>query len=334
MQKKEDKTQKMLLGSEEDLMEKMVRKEHTYRKLTEVLPVKELVEPFRKLYSDKGAKGIDVEKGFMAILLQFWEDLSDRQIERALEENIAMKWLCGFKLSEKTPDHSYFGKLRKRLGTKHLKDLFDRVNELMEKAGLIGGVFSFTDSTGIVSKLALWEERDKAIAEGEKKLNNSNVNQYASDKDARYGSKGKKKYWFGYRRQALVDMKQGMITKAFADPADITDMKALKRLIPRQGMLIADKGYSSKKNEKLIKAKAVHSGILKKNNNKEKNRDLDAWLSKVRMPFENVFSQKQRRARYRGKAKVQLQVTMEALTYNLKRLVKISGPPLLPISGA
>ncbi|OIP99670.1 hypothetical protein AUK40_00640 [Candidatus Wirthbacteria bacterium CG2_30_54_11] len=328
MQKEQKQTQRMIFDSEETLLEKLVSRDHAYRKVRELVSINTLVEPFRKLYSDKGAQGIDVEKGFTAILLQFWEDLSDRQMEKALQENTAMKWFCGFRLTEKTPDHSYFGKLRNRVGTKNLKDLFDRVNELLEAAGLIGGTFTFVDSTGIVSKLALWEERDQAIEDGEKRLDNAVVGKYAADKDARYASKGKNKFWFGYRRQVAVDMGQGIITKAFVDPGNILDLHALKRLIPNQGMIIADKGYSSKENEQRIKGKGIHSGILKKENNKEKNRDLDRWLSKVRMPFENVFSQKQRRARYRGTAKVQLQVTMEALTYNLKRLIKIGSPPL------
>lgn len=282
----------MLLNSEEELLEKLVAKDHAYRKVREMLPFGKLVKPFRKLYSDKGAKGIDVEKGFAALLLQFWEDLSDRQMEKALQENTAMKWFCGYRLIEETPDHSYFGKLRKRLGTKRIKDLFDQINKMLEEAGLIGGTFTFVDSTGIVSKLALWEERDRAIEAGEKKFNNAVVGKYVADKDARFGSKGKNKCWFGYKRQLDVDMSQGLITKAIADPANVLDIHALKRLIPKHGMLFGDKGYSSKENEKRLKAKGIHSGIIKKNNNKEKNRDLDSWLCKTRMPYENVFSQK------------------------------------------
>jgi len=329
MQKPADKTQKMLFDSEEELLEKMVKQDHAYRKVKRLVPLEKLVAPFKKLYSDKGAVGIAVEKGFAALLIQFWEDLSDRQMEKALRENVAIKWFCGYRLTEETPDHSYFGKLRKRLGTKRIKDLLDQVNKMLEEAGLIGGYFTFIDSTGIVSKLTLWEERDKAIAKGEESLNNAVVKKYAADKDARFGSKGKKKHWFGYRKQAAVDMKQGMIVKCFVDPADIVDVKACQRLLPRTGMVIADKGYSSKENEVAIRKKGLHSGIIKKNNNKEKNKDLDAWLSKMRTPFENVFALKPRRARYRGLVKVQFQVSMESLVHNLKRLITIDGSPLV-----
>jgi len=38
-----------------------------------------LVEPLRNLYSDLGQTGIDIAKGFKALLVQFWEDYSDRE---------------------------------------------------------------------------------------------------------------------------------------------------------------------------------------------------------------------------------------------------------------
>ena len=65
-----------------------------------------------------------MESGFKCLLIQFYEDLSDRQMENALKDNSPMKWFCGFGLLDRTPDHSYFGKMRKRIGTKKLAELF------------------------------------------------------------------------------------------------------------------------------------------------------------------------------------------------------------------
>ena len=61
---------------------------------------------------------------------------------------------------------------------------------------------------------------------------------------------------------------------------------------------------------------------------KAKNKDLDRWRSQMRAPFEGVFSKFERRARYRGLAKVQFQLFMDALVWNVKRLVQINPPPL------
>jgi transposase len=52
----------------------------------------------------KGAEGYGVERLFRCLLLQFMEDLSDRELERYLEENLAAKWFCGFTVSAPTPD--------------------------------------------------------------------------------------------------------------------------------------------------------------------------------------------------------------------------------------
>jgi hypothetical protein len=46
--------------------------------------------------------------GFRCLLLQYVEDLSDRQMERCLAENLAAKLFCGFELMDQTPDFSYF----------------------------------------------------------------------------------------------------------------------------------------------------------------------------------------------------------------------------------
>ena len=36
------------------------------------------------------------------------KDLSDRELERFLQENNAGKWFCKFELSYRTPDHTTF----------------------------------------------------------------------------------------------------------------------------------------------------------------------------------------------------------------------------------
>jgi len=72
----------------------------------------------------KGADGYGVERLFRCLLLQFMEDLSDRDLERYLEENLAAKWFCGFTLSEPTPDYSLFTRVRTRIGPTRLSQLF------------------------------------------------------------------------------------------------------------------------------------------------------------------------------------------------------------------
>lgn len=57
----------------------------------------------------------------------------------------------------------------------------------------------------------------------------------------------------------------------------------------------------------------------KKNNRKNRDRELNSWRSKMRMPFEHVFSKLPKQARYRGHAKVTTQGFMQAIVHNLKK---------------
>ena len=99
----------------------------------------------------------------------------------------------------------------------------------------------------MISKISLWDERDKAIREGEEKLNNKNISRFTTDKDADYGCKGKDHYWYGYKRHAAVCMKNGFITKTAVTKASTSDAKGLKHICPKDaGMILGDKAYCAK----------------------------------------------------------------------------------------
>ena len=49
----------------------------------------------------------------------------------------------------------------------------------------------------------------------------------------------------------------------------------------------------------------MHLAAVKKNNMKDKNFDLDRYYTKIRVPYESVFSKDNKRARYLGIAKNQ-----------------------------
>lgn len=320
MQKPKENTISWVRTNEEEIMEKMVKEDHVFRKLRDLLDFNALISPMKRLYSTTGAQGIDIEKGFKSLLIQFWEDYSDREMEKVLQENIAVKWFCGFDLLEETPDHTYFCKLRKRIGTENIADTFNKINDILRNKGFFGDVFKFVDASSIVTKTALWEERDKAIASGEEKLNNQNVKKYSADKDARWGAKSKTNIWFGHKRHHLVDMRHGMIEKVVVTSANILDFQVGRSILPKQGAAIfADKLYDTKGFNTDLESRKCHSTVIEKHSRKERNRDLNSWRSKTRMPFENTFSHMRKRAKFRGHAKVTMQCFMEAMCANLKK---------------
>ena len=74
--------------------------------------------------------------------------------------------------------------------------------------------------------------------------------------------------------------------------------------------------------------RGCHLRAIKKNNMAGKNKALDQWLSGIRSPYERVFSQRERHVRYCGVAKNQFVAYMQAMAFNLKRLVILNIPAL------
>ena len=310
-------------------MRAQVEGKHELWAIEEMIRFGSLVYWLKDLEKSVGRSGYGAEVGLRCLYLQFHYDLSDRELETRLRFDIAFRWFCGFTAYEATPDHSYFCRIRKSIGPKRIGKIFNTIVKRSKKAGIMRSVFQFVDATSIVTKNTTWAERDRAIQEGEDKLNNRNIKKYSADSTARFGCKGKDKYWFGYKGHASLDMGSGMIDKIAATPANISDQEGFKHICPREHqMIFGDKAYALKKAQNEMKRRGATSGAILKHNMKGKNKDLDRWRSGIRAPFEGVFSQFEKRARYRGLAKVQLQCFMDALVWNIKALIRINKGPL------
>jgi transposase len=162
-------------------LDELVAENHPYRQLDDLLSFDELANPFLDLCSTKGLKERGVSFGLRTLVLQFLEDISDREMERFLRENNSAKWFCELGLTEETPHHSYFGDFRKRLGTKNIMAIFQQVRENLRAMGLIREVFNFVDASHLISKITTWNDRDRSIKAGIAKFNNDNADMIAVD---------------------------------------------------------------------------------------------------------------------------------------------------------
>jgi transposase, IS5 family len=124
---------------------------------------------------------------------------------------------------------------------------------------LIANVFTFVDASQMILRVDLWDERDKAIKAGEETLNNRNIEKFTVDKDASYGNKGKNEFWYDYKRHVAVCVKNGLISKAAATTAKVSDDKGLKHICPKGGMVIGDKSYCLKEAQRAMKINGCHS---------------------------------------------------------------------------
>lgn len=301
---------------------------HAYRRYADLWTFEFAKKQLKKLEKDNPYKGYGRLRLFKCLLLQFMEDLSDRELEKFLQENNAAKWFCDFGLSEETPDYSVFSKVRSLIGTTRLSKIFANLREQLKKQGVMNEVFSAVDATHLISKSNLWKERDEAIKAKYEKLNNEVLPKVAVDKQARIGCKAKEKFWYGYKKHVSVDMQSGLINKVAITPANEADAQGLKHVCPSQGAIYADKAYCIASARKASARRGCALRAIKKNNMQGKNKDQDRWFTHLRSPYERVFSQENKRVRYRGVRKNQFSAFMQAICFNLKRLMVISPPNL------
>ena len=187
-------------------LEELVSGNHLYRIFKEVFnfsQVRIVLSGLERSGSYKGYGGFCL---FLCCLLQYLEDLSDRELECFIRDSMAARWFCGFSLTGITPDHTVFCKFRKRLGASRLSEIFSLLRAQLQERGVMKEIFTFVDASTLISKANLWEERDAANQKQYETLNNEVLPQVAHDKQARIGAKGKGRFWYGYKKHVSVDI--------------------------------------------------------------------------------------------------------------------------------
>ena len=126
-------------------LEELVSKSHQYRQFIKGFKFSEVEKELVSVEKDGSYKGYGVFRLFKCLLLQCMEDedISDRELERYLQENNAAKWFWEFSLTENTPDHSIFSRIRKRIGTNKLSQIFNILRNQLRTQGLMSEVFTF-----------------------------------------------------------------------------------------------------------------------------------------------------------------------------------------------
>lgn len=105
-------------------LDDLIPQNHIYRRFLTLWDLsKTELEP-EKLEQDSDHNGYGNFRMFLCLLLQFVEDLSDRELEKLLRENTASKLFCRFSLTDKIPDHTAFTRAREKIGTQKLSQIF------------------------------------------------------------------------------------------------------------------------------------------------------------------------------------------------------------------
>jgi IS5 family transposase len=219
------------------------------------------------------------------------------------------------------PDETAICRFRERLLACQLHErLLEMLNEQLAAAGYLVKRTTLVDAT-------LVESSRKRPAHETAKAGQ------APDADARYARKHGQSY-YGYKAHLSTDGRHQLICGAKATPANVDDSQVFAELIdPGTRAAYADKAYDSKANKTWLAAHGIANGILKKGAHHIKltaeDQARNARKSRRRGQIERVFAhlkkwQHYRRVRYLGLAKNQLELTLKAVAYNLKRLVTLA----------
>ena len=112
-------------------LDELVDKGHIYRQLKKELNFEDIDKRLSVLRKDNPNEGYGLSRLFKCIFLQYLEDLSDRELERYLKENNAVKWFCGLGLTEKTPGG--FQQSSKENRSRNIIENFQRYEATAEK---------------------------------------------------------------------------------------------------------------------------------------------------------------------------------------------------------
>jgi IS5 family transposase len=213
------------------------RRELFLKKMDALIPWKELeavIEP----YYYKGKRGRPprgIEMMLRMYLLQVWYNLSDEMTEEEIYDSHAMKEFTKIDfVEEDTPDATTLLGFRHLLEREGLQQkLFDKINEIMEKEGMLWRGGSIIDAT---------------IIEAPGSTKNSG---HSRDPEMKQTQKGNE-WHFGFKAHIGVDAGTGMVHSVAITSANKSDITEAYRLVRKDDRFAnVDAGYSGieKRNE-------------------------------------------------------------------------------------
>jgi transposase, IS5 family len=263
---------------------------------------------------------------FRALLLAQWYDLSDRDLEEALCDRLSFRRFAGLGMEQATPDHSTLCRFRERLNETGLAGkLLALVNAQIEAKGLMLKRGTLIDATIVETAAA-------------KPAPGSDAAEHVDPDAAFLKREGKAGSSYGYKAHVAVDQGSLLVRSAQLTPANVAETVVADELIAANsdgGVIYADKAYDTHHRRDLLARLGLADGIMHRPNKHHpltmRQRQRNAALSKIRCGVETVFAVLKRiygfrRTRYTGLVRNQLQLTLLAICFNLRRMLVLSSP--------
>jgi IS5 family transposase len=271
-------------------------------------------------YSAGGRPACRVGVLLRTMILQHLYNLSDPQAEEQIKDRLSFQKFVQLDSHEPVPDESTICRFRQRLIECNLHEgLLGLLNRQLEAKGYIVKRTTLVDATIVESSRKRPEV--ETAAEGT-----------APDADASYTRTAKGSH-YGYKAHVSTDGEHQLIRRALISTGGTQEAHMFEQVAPEDTKEIyADKAYDTKANKAWLTERGIRNRLLKKGAHhiKLSRKDVEMNHKKglIRRNVERVFGhlkqwQGYRRARYLGLAKNQLELTLKAVAYNLKRLARI-----------
>lgn len=340
----------------EYLYDQVVAKDHFLRKLQEVVDWRYFTRRLIKLYKGQGVVGrppFDPALVLKVEVIAYLYNLSERQVEVYVNENLPAKYFVGLAVDGKAPDHSTLSAFRERLlkngKIKIFEEMLETIVREAKKGGVKFGSIQVIDSVHSVADVNPTKDEQR-----------QDKGKGPRDPSARWGVKHKRKvkdekgqvveqiqYFHGYKSHVSMNAESGLITSLEVTSGEAYDGHHFRSLVDHdleQGVPVdiyaADRGYDDGGNHYYLQIHGIHSAIrLNRYRTEKKDNNKQIWVelgktpqyqagSKERYKIERKFGEAKQghglaRCRYLGIARFAFQSFLTAITLNLKRMVKV-----------
>ena len=293
------------------------------------------------------------------LFLAYLFNVSEREIERIVNDSISMKAFLHLSLDEGAPDHSSLSKFKERIlsyedfwNKNIFEEIFDEIISIAQKKGINLGITQSIDSTHTIANVNTKKDKDRQ--DKDKKP--------PRDPFAKWGVKKIKKVktvdgkvvkikdsYYGYKSHLSVNTDTDIITSAKVSPMNEYDGKFFEPLmkddlekevaIPKETIYTADRAYDDGNNHAWLHANQLKNAICLKGDEQDIQRKKQTFL------FENISDEEYvvgkgkryvvervngdlknnhslKRARYLGLRNMRIQTMFSSMAHNLKILVK------------
>ena len=338
------------------LSEQVIPARHFLRQLKQMIEWERFTRRLLKLYKGGGVVGrppFDPALVLKVEVIAYLYNLTERQVEVFVNENLPAKYFVGLAVDEKAPDHSTLTVFRERLvkrgKLKVFEEMLQEIVQIALQQGIQFGSIQVVDSVHSIANVNTDKDQKR-----------QNKGEGPRDLDARWGVKHKRKvkteegkeeeqvqYFYGYKAHVSLNAENGLITSLEVTSGEAYDGHHFTSLVDhdlQQNLPVetyaADKAYDDGENHYNLEVRSLHSAIcLKKTRTEKKDDNKQVWLDlqntpqyqqgrKERYKVERKFGEAKQghglgRCRFLGRLGFTVQAFFTAIMLNLKRMVKL-----------